>query len=452
MLSDEVESLIHLNLMQGVDSKTVQQLVNIFGSAVEALKISSEDIQAELRKVGVTAPPGLVQRLLHYELNRELELIHRHGCSIITLYDEEYPPLLKNIDTPPPVLYVKGELKPEDKHGISVVGPRQAKDYGSQVSFQLSSQVAKKGLTVVSGLAKGIDACAHRGALDAGGRTIAVLGNGLSHVYPSEHCELAEQIVQSGALISEFPMEIRPERRNFPRRNRIISGLTLGTVVVEAPIKSGSLITAEHAHKQGRKVFAVPDRILSGHSRGCHELIKNGAMLIDTVDDFIKALSQYIPLDEPTVGLGEKQDTPDNQLPLFKEQPAELHGEVPNEVVVENAVISYFNKTKFKKFSIKLQHEIQMGSYNGRADVVLIDTDGALVAIAECKRSGHIGSGVEQLHSYLSASNTRFGIFANSKDLNSWAFYENLGQTLPKMINRSEFEREVTSNTTTKKS
>lgn len=448
MLSNETISLIHLNLMQEVNSKTVQQLVNIFGSAVEALKRSSEDIQTELRRVGITAPPGLVHRSLHYELKRELELIDQHGCSIVTLYDEEYPPLLKNIDTPPSVLYVKGELKPEDAHSISVVGPREAKDYGSRVSFQLSSQVAKRGLTVVSGLAKGIDACAHRGALDVRGRTMAVLGNGLSRVYPRENRELAEEIMQSGALVSEFPMDIRPESRNFPKRNRIISGLTLGTVVVEAPIKSGSLITAEHAHKQGRKVFAVPDQILSKHSSGCHKLIQNGAILIDTVDDLIKALSQYIPLNETPVMLGEKQIPPDNQLPLFEEQPSEFRGEVPNEVVVENAVISYFNKTKFKKFSIKLQHEIQMGSYKGRADVVLIDADGTLVAIAECKRSGHIGSGVEQLYSYLSASNTRFGIFANSRDLYSWAFYENLGQTVPKMVNRSEFEKGVASHTT----
>lgn len=443
MLTDEVESLIHLNLIQGMDSKTVQQLVNIFGSAVEALETSSEDIQAELKKVGVTAPPGLVQRLLHYELNLELEFIHRYGCSIITLYDEKYPPLLKNIDTPPPVLYVKGELKPEDVHSISVVGPREARDYGSQVSFQLSSQVAKAGLTIVSGLAKGIDACAHRGALDAGGRTIAVLGNGLRHVYPNKHRELAEQIVQSGALISEFPMDIRPERKNFPRRNRIISGLTLGTVVVEAPIKSGSLITAEHAHKQGRKVFAVPDQILSGYSSGCHKLIKNGAILVDTVDDLFTSLSYHIPDDIP-------DEQPKIQEPLDQgylfEPPS-----VPSEVIVENAIVEYF-KTKFGKFTVRLQHEIQMGSYTGRADIVLVDAEDNLIVIAECKRSGYIGSGVEQLQSYLSVTETRFGIFANSEQPDKWAFYERQGRNRFKQISRSEFEKGVANNITTKKS
>ncbi|MCY4552853.1 MAG: DNA-processing protein DprA [Candidatus Poribacteria bacterium] len=443
MLSDEVESLIHLNLMQGVDSKTVQQLVNIFGSAVEALKTSSEDIQAELRKVGVTAPPGLVQRLLHYELNRELELIHRHGCSIITLYDEEYPPLLKNIETPPPVLYVKGELKPEDARSISIVGPRKSKNYGVQVSFKLGSELAEKGLTVVSGLAKGIDGCAHRGALDVGGRTIAVLGNGLSHVYPPEHRELSEEIRQSGALISEFPMNIGPESKNFPKRNRIISGLTLGTVVVEAPVRSGSLITAEHAHKQGRKVFAVPDRILSGHSSGCHKLIKNGAMLIDSTDDLLESLSQDIPDIRP-----DKQPT--IKEPAEQEYLFELPSVPPSEVIVENAVVEYF-ETKFGKFTVELQREIQMGSYKGRADVVLIDGKN-LVVIVECKRIGYIGTGVEQLQSYLSVTETRFGIFTNSEQPDEWAFYKRQGRNNFKQISRSEFEREVASNINTKKS
>ncbi len=439
MLSDETISLIHLNLMQGVGPKTIQQLVEVFGSAVEALKASDKDIQEALQKAGSTTPPGL--RLLYYPLKHELELIRQHGCSIVTLYDDAYPLHLKDIDSPPPVLYVKGELKPEDTHSISIVGPRQAADYGQRISFQLSSQLAKNGVTVVSGLAKGIDACAHRGALEVGGRTIAVFGTGLSRVYPDEHCKLAEKITLSGALISEFPMDMPVRRTNFPQRNRIISGLTLGTIVVEAPIRSGSLITAEQAHKQGRKVFAVPGQILSDHSRGCHKLIKNGGMLVEKVKDVLDAIlpkhsSGKIPDKSKVIPAPEQGFLFNNLLPM------ELLSEAPSEVVVERAVINYF-KTQFSDCSIKLQYEIQMGSYTGRADVVLMDAEENLLTVAECKQIGYIGTGVEQLQSYLSVSDARFGIFANSENPDLWAFYEKQGQNKFKQINHAEFEKRI---------
>lgn len=448
MLSDETKSLIHLNLMQGVSGKIVQRLVEVFGCAVEVLKVGPTDLQKELQKVGETVPPGLMYRLVPYELDCELKLIRQHKCSIITLYDKTYPPLLKKIDTPPLVLYVKGKVKDEDARSISIVGPREAKDYGQQVSFQLSSQLAKKGMTVVSGLAEGIDACAHRGALDVGGRTIAVLGSGLGRVYPPKHDGLASQITQSGALITEFPIDMEPKPQNFPRRNRIISGLTLGTVVVEAPIKSGSLITAKHAHKQGRKVFAVPDQILSKHSIGCHQLIKNGAILVDTADNLLKALFEYLPPDmRPKEELEMRK--PSDQQFLF-DPSAESYGETPSEVRVENAVVNYLKR--FPGLSINLQHEIQIGSYTGRADVVLVDAEGKLTVVVECKRVGYIGSGVEQLYSYLSATDTRFGIFANSEDPNLWAFYEKQERNKFKQINHSEFKRGIASNTVTKTS
>ena len=451
MLSDEAKSLIHLNLMQEVGSKTVQQLVNIFGSAVEALKRSSEDIQTELRRVGITAPPGLVHRLLHYELERELELIDQHGCSIITFYDKEYPPLLKQIQTPPVLLYVKGELKPKDMHRICIVGTRNASDYGQQVSLQLSKALASRDVTVVSGLAMGIDVCAHRGALETGGRTLAVMGRGLSDIYPTGHREFAEEIVKSGALISEFPMDMKTQGRNFPQRNRIMSGLALGTIVVEAPSDSGALITAREAFRQGRKVFAVPGQILTESFKGCHELIKDGAILVDTiddVDDLLKVISQYI---SPVMS-SEKQDIRENQPSLFLNDSSEFDGEIPSETVVESAVVEYFNKTIFKRFFVKLQYEIQMFSHRGRADVVLVDAEDTLVVIAECKRIRYIGTGIEQLQSYLSVTETRFGIFANSEQPDDWAFYERQGKNKFKQISRSEFEKGVTSNITKKKS
>ena len=233
MLSNETVSLIHLNMIQGVGLKTVQVLRDIFGSAERALQATSE----ELSKIGRLSPTMrdlLSRKPIQYPIERELELIHEYGCQIVTLYDDAYPSRLKEIDTPPLVLYIRGELTSEDALSISLVGSRDAKDYGRKVGYRLSFQLAQRGLTIVSGLAKGIDTSAHRGALEAGGRTIAVMGSGLSFIYPATNSDLAEKITASGALISEFPMGVKPKPRNFPRRNRIISGLTLGTVVVEA--------------------------------------------------------------------------------------------------------------------------------------------------------------------------------------------------------------------------
>jgi DNA processing protein len=293
MLSNETISLIHLNLIQGVGLKTVQVLRDVFGSTERALQATSD----ELRKIDRLSPTVcdlLIHKPVLYPIERELELIHKYGCQIVTLYDAAYPPHLKEIDTPPFVLYVKGELTPEDALSISLVGSRNAKDYGRKVSYRLSYQLAQRGVTVISGLAKGIDTLAHRGALEAGGRTIAVMGNGLSIVYPATNSNLAEKIEASGALVSEFPMAARPKSRNFPRRNRIISGLTLGTVVVEASNRSGALITARLAAEQNREVFAVPGEIFSELSAGTHKLINDGAKLINTVDDLLNELSPYV--------------------------------------------------------------------------------------------------------------------------------------------------------------
>ena len=181
---------------------------------------------------------------------------------------------------------------PQDALSIAIVGSRSPTEYGKTISQQLSHQLAERGVTVVSGFARGIDTCVHRGALEAGGRTIAVFGCGLSIIYPETNRGLAAEIIESGALVSEFPMTMPPRGKNFPRRNRVISGLTLGTLVVEASDRSGSLITARHAAEQGREVFAVPGQIFSGVSRGTHSLINQGATLINSVDDLLDALPQ----------------------------------------------------------------------------------------------------------------------------------------------------------------
>lgn len=316
MLSQETKNILHLSLIQGVGPKTVQFLISKLGSAEKVLHATSSELK-KIEGLPSNLQSNLLQKQLGCSMEHELELIQEYGCQIITYYDEVYPPLLKEIDTPPLLLYVKGELKPEDALSIAIVGSRNAKDYGRKVSYQLAHQLVNRGMTVVSGFAKGIDTCAHRGAVEAGGRTIAVLGNGLSLIYPAGNKELVEKVVESGALISEFPMGMQPMSKNFPIRNRIISGLSIGTVVVEASNRSGALITARHAIEQGREVFAVPGEIFSELSTGTHSLIDKGAKLISRVDDLIDALPQHTINQISTLKTANAQENRDDitQLP-----------------------------------------------------------------------------------------------------------------------------------------
>lgn len=320
MLSNETVSLIHLNMIQGVGLKTVQVLRDVFGSAERALQATSEEL-SKIERLSPTMRDLLSRKPIQYPIERELELIHEYGCQIVTLYDDAYPSRLKEIDTPPLVLYIRGALTSEDTLSISLVGSRDAKDYGRKVGYRLSFQLAQRGLTIVSGLARGIDTSAHRGALEAGGRTIAVMGSGLSFIYPATNSDLAEKITASGALISEFPMGVKPKPRNFPRRNRIISGLTLGTVVVEASNRSGALITARLAGEQGREVFAVPGEIFSELSTGTHKLINNGAKLINTVDDLLNELPPYVLNQIQSESL--TASVPDTETESAQESPVE---------------------------------------------------------------------------------------------------------------------------------
>ena len=348
MLSNETISLIHFNLIQGVGLKTVQVLRDVFGSAERALQATAD----ELRKIDTLSPTLcdlLVRKPVLYPIARELELINEYGCQVLTLYDDAYPQYLKQINSPPLVLYVKGELTPEDALSISLVGSRNARDYGRKVSYRLGYQLAQRGVTVVSGLAKGIDTAAHRGALEADGRTIAVMGNGLSVIYPAANRDLVKKIEGSGALVSEFPIGVKPKPSNFPRRNRIISGLTLGTVVVEASNRSGALITARLAGEQGREVFAVPGEIFSELSTGTHRLINNGAKLINTVDDLLNELPQHalnqiqpstssqqeIPIEQVDAKRTVTQPSAEVQQPIQSAPPPDL---TPDEKIVYEAI------------------------------------------------------------------------------------------------------------------
>jgi DNA processing protein len=225
------------------------------------------------------------------DLEQLYESILQKDITVLTLLDDAYPRLLREIDQSPPVLYVKGTLTQADEFSVAIVGTRRVSDYGQQIARDASIFLAGHGLTIVSGLARGVDGLAHRHALETGGRTIAVLGSGVDVIYPPEHRKLAEAISENGAVISDYPLGTQPEGVNFPPRNRIISGLSLATIVVEAGERSGALITADFALEQGRDVFAVPGNVLSPASRGTNRLIQNGAYAMVSPQDVLDVLN-----------------------------------------------------------------------------------------------------------------------------------------------------------------
>lgn len=245
------------------------------------------------------------------DLNKEISLVEGNDVDILLYSDQEYPQILRNLEYPPPVLYKKGEYKSEDSLAIAVVGTRKYSDYGRFMATKLANSLADKGFTIVSGMAKGIDTFAHQAALDVDkGRTIAVWGTGLNRVYPASNASLMNEIIQNGAVLTEFSMKQGPKRWTFPQRNRIISGLTRGTVVVEAPQQSGALITASSALEQNKEVFAVPGDVRRDGMRGTHGLIKDGAKLVENVSDIVEEF-----LDLRAVLGQEEQDSDDKSTP-----------------------------------------------------------------------------------------------------------------------------------------
>ena len=253
------------------------------------------------------------------DFERESDRCAQEGVRILSLLDPEYPKNLSSIYDPPLILYVKGTFIPEDEVAIAIVGSRHATTYGAQVSNRFASELAERGVTIVSGFARGIDGEAHRGALRAKGRTIGVLGCGLNVVYPKEHTSLYEQILASGALMSEFPLDTPPQAFNFPRRNRIISGLTMGVLVVEASLRSGSLITARLATEEGREVYAIPGLINSITSGGTNQLIQKGAKLVTCVEDILEDLSPQIRASLNSLGGGTTRELSLHERPITAE-------------------------------------------------------------------------------------------------------------------------------------
>ncbi|MFC1704601.1 DNA-processing protein DprA [Candidatus Omnitrophota bacterium] len=285
----EREAAIILNAVPEVGSIRAKRLLEYFGSARKVLSASPET----LRKVS-DINTKVARNIKNYEdyvdVQKELSLVKKRNVKAITFHDKEYPQSLKNIADPPMLLYVAGEIKECDAISIAIVGSRRSSYYGLSMAEKIARELANLGLTVVSGMARGVDSAAHRGSLKCKGRTIAVLGSGLANIYPPENSELFHQIVESGAVISEFPMATKPFAYNFPRRNRIISGLSLGTLVVEASRNSGALITAHFALDQGKEVFALPGKVDSSTSFGTNRLIKQGAKLVSGVEDILEEL------------------------------------------------------------------------------------------------------------------------------------------------------------------
>ncbi|MCK4532967.1 DNA-processing protein DprA [bacterium] len=283
---------IKLKMVPEIGPICFQKLMKYFFSPANVVSSSLSELE-NVEGIGKRRARTIWDNLKNVNIETELKLIEEHKIKIVTFNDSDYPVNLKSIYDPPFLLYMKGEFLSRDDLSIAVVGSRKATPYGRMVAEKISRDLVSMGITVISGLARGIDTLAHKGALAGGGRTIAVLGNGLSMIYPKENKDLGDTISQQGAVVSEFSMESLPERTNFPIRNRIISGLSLGTIVVEAVEKSGALITANLALQQGREVFAIPGNIFSRYSQGSHGLIKEGAKLVENVNDVIEEIKVF---------------------------------------------------------------------------------------------------------------------------------------------------------------
>jgi len=290
---DAAAPWLALARVRGLGPATFKKLADFFGDATLALSASAETLA---RVPGVDRPvvDGLLGFCAWDEVRKDLERVAALGATIVPFASDLYPARLKAIADPPPFLYVKGALAGADERAVAIVGTRAASDYGLGLTRDLGRGLAALGFTIVSGMARGIDAAAHEAALEAGGRTIAVLGSGIDVIYPPEHDRLYHRIAGQGAVVSEFPLGTAPLAFNFPARNRIISGVALGVVVVEATEKSGSLITAAQALEQGREVFAVPGAAGSSRSRGPHKLIRQGAKLVERVEDVIEEIAPQL--------------------------------------------------------------------------------------------------------------------------------------------------------------
>jgi DNA processing protein len=289
-ISDTIRDHLALALVPGLGPKLTAALLARFGSAAAARRATAAELRT-IPHIGEKLADSLAQALGTVEIEPELRLMEEHNVRAVPLGHPAYPARLADLAGPPPLLYFRGDWSVADENAIGIVGSRSCTSYGLRVATQLARELARAGYTIVSGLARGIDAAAHRGAMEGGGRTVAALAGGLSRIYPPEHAPLADEISTGrGCLLTETPMGMDPQAAMFPARNRIISGLSRAVIVVEANARSGALITARHAADQGREVYAVPGPVDSQASAGCHELLRKGARLVRSADDVIEDL------------------------------------------------------------------------------------------------------------------------------------------------------------------
>ncbi|HNQ89406.1 MAG TPA: DNA-processing protein DprA [Verrucomicrobiota bacterium] len=307
------EALIALNMLEHVGPVRLRQLLECFPDPPAILGASRDQLR-RVPGIGEETAEALAGWEGRVDLAGELRRIRDYGCEILTGADEEYPPLLREIYDPPMVLYVQGRLTARDRNAVAVVGSRRTTPYGQETARRLAYQLAYVGVTVVSGGARGIDTAAHQGALTAKGRTVAVLGTGIDRVFPPENADLFRRVAAAGALVTQFPFHRVPDRQSFPIRNRIVAGMTLGTLVIEAGLNSGALITAGMAVDNGRQVFAVPGRIDSPQSKGCHDLIKRGAKLCESVEDVLSEFEYLFPASRQPASPAETRTLPAIEL------------------------------------------------------------------------------------------------------------------------------------------
>ena len=329
------EAYIVLNMIDGVGPVRVRALLDQFGQPETILAASRSDL-CQVDGVGKDTAGNIADWRTAVDLDAELARIAEAGVRVVTRADDDYPKNLREIYDPPLVLYVRGTLTERDAVAIGIVGSRRTTLYGQEMSRKLAYQLARVGVTVVSGLARGIDTAAHTGALQAKGRTVAVIGCGIDTVYPPENKQLADEIVaKGGAVVSEFPFGVKPDKQHFPMRNRIISGWSLGVVVVEANLKSGALITAKQAMEQGREVFAVPGRADSVQSRGTHRLIKDGAKLTEDAEDILTEFEYLLPKRAQVAAA----DAPARPALQFTEHEARVLAQITNEETPVDEII-----------------------------------------------------------------------------------------------------------------
>jgi DNA processing protein len=289
----DLKNWIALSMLPEVGPVGARKLLSVFRSPEMIFNAGLNELLS-VEGIGINRAKNIKAFSAWRVVEEQIEKMEKSGIKAVSLDDPLYPEMLKEIYDAPAVFYVKGDIQPEDKYSIAIVGSRKLTHYGRSVAENLSEDLASMGLTIVSGLARGVDSLSHKGALKAGGRTIAVLGSGIDVPYPPENKTLMDDIAGSGCVISEFPLGTPPDKENFPKRNRLVSGLSLGVLVVEAVADSGALITARYALEQGREVFAVPGNITSGNSEGTNDLIKNGAVLVQKATDIIEELAPVL--------------------------------------------------------------------------------------------------------------------------------------------------------------